>query len=63
MNSGHPVYGDEFVNGRQMLNIMTAFVALSLVLGTLAPKYVRYQLILSPVLPFFFWISLPVGIL
>jgi hypothetical protein len=42
---------------------MAASVALSLALAALGPKYVRLQLILSPLLPFFFWISLPVGIL
>jgi hypothetical protein len=63
LNSGHPVYGGEVVDGRLMLEIMTAFVALSLVLAAIGPKYVRLQLILSPLLPFLFWISLPEGIL
>jgi hypothetical protein len=43
--------------------IIAAFVVLSLAFAAIGPKYVRLQLILSPLLPFLFWICLPTGIL
>jgi len=63
LNSGRTVYAEQLVDGRHMLNIMAAVVAISLVLAAMAPKYVRVPLIISLVLPFFFWMVLPVGIL
>jgi hypothetical protein len=54
---------DELVNWGHMQIIIAAFVVLSLALAAIGPKYVRLQLILSPLLPFFFWICLPTGIL
>lgn len=63
LNSGRPVSPDELVDWRLMQNIIAASVVLSLALAAIGPKYVRLQPILSPLLPFFFWISLPVGIL
>lgn len=63
MNSGRPVSAQELVDWPLVRTIMTASVVLSLVLAVLTPKYVRIQLFLSPLIPFLFWISLPVGIL
>ena len=63
MNSGRPVSAEELVDWSPVRNVMTASVVLSLVLAALTPKYVRTQLFLSPLIPFLFWISLPVGIL
>ena len=63
MNSSRPVSADELVDWPLVRNIMTALVALSLALAALAPKYVRIQLFLSPLIPFLFWISVPIGIL
>jgi hypothetical protein len=63
MNSGRLVGAQELVDWPLVRNIMTASVVLSLVVAVLAPKYVRIQLFLSPLIPFLFWISLPVGIL
>jgi len=57
------VSAEELVDWPVVRNIMTASVALSLVLAVLAPKYVRIQLFLSPLIPFLFWISVPIGIL
>jgi hypothetical protein len=54
---------DELVNWGHTQIIIAAFIALSLALAAIGPKYVRLQLILSPLLPFFFWICLPIGIL
>lgn len=63
MNSGRPVSANELVDWPLVRNIMTASVVLSLVLAVLTPKYVRIQLFLSPLIPFLFWVSIPVGIL
>ena len=57
------VSAEELVDWPVVRNIMTASVALSLVLAVLAPKYVRIQLFLSPLIPFLFWISVPIGFL
>jgi hypothetical protein len=42
---------------------MNAFVVLSVVLAIVGPKNVRPQLIISALLPFFFWLFVPRGIL
>jgi hypothetical protein len=63
MNSGHPVDGKDLVSWRLVQNIMTASVVLSLILAVFSPKYVRIQLFVSPLIPFLFWISVPVGVL
>ena len=62
MNSGRPVYAEQFVDWELILKVVAALFVLSLALGATAPKYVRFQLMASPLLPFLFWISLPVGV-
>jgi hypothetical protein len=42
---------------------MNAFVVLSMVLAIVGPKNVRAQLIISALLPFFFWLFVPRSIL
>jgi hypothetical protein len=42
---------------------MTALFVLSMVLAIVGPKHVRAQLIIGVLLPFFFWLALPRGIL
>jgi hypothetical protein len=61
LDSGRPVQAGELFDGRLMQDILMVFVAVSIVLAAIGPKYVRIQLILSPLLPFFFWMSLPAG--
>ena len=60
--SGRPVRGDEFVDWNLIMMATVALLLLSLALGAIGPKYVRLQLMLAPVLPFLFWISLPLGV-
>ena len=63
LNSGRGGSAHGLVDWGLTQSILAAFVVLSLVLAAIGPKYVRPQLIISPLLPFFFWMALPVGIL
>jgi hypothetical protein len=45
------------------LYAICALVVLSIVLAIVGPKHVRPQLIISALLPFFFWLFVPRGIL
>jgi hypothetical protein len=62
LNSGRPVFAEQLVDGELILKVVAALFVLSLALGAIAPKYVRFQLMVSPLLPLLFLISLPVGV-
>lgn len=63
INSGHPVNADELIDGELIVKVVGALCVLSISLGAIGPKYVRFQLMFSPIIPFIFLIALPVGIL
>ncbi|HUK30869.1 MAG TPA: hypothetical protein VLV89_07135 [Candidatus Acidoferrum sp.] len=62
-NRGRPVGAEEFIDGLAATKFSLALAALSLVLGVMAPKQVRVQLILSAVCVAIFLVSIPMGVL
>lgn len=63
LGSGRPVSGSELVDPLFPLGLSLVLAGMSVIMGAIAPKYVRVQLVLSGICIVLLLLSIPMGIL